>query len=183
MQQSSLVTFLTSRLLRLQIELQRVFDHAWRQLTGAPTLKHSQISPQLYLGGQHTLRGLDRLRRRGITAVVNMRTRRLHDLSNIEWLQTLHLPTPDQHAPTLQQLLTGCAFISAQLAKGGAVYVHCLFGEGRGPTMAIAYLMSTGMLQEDATALVQRTRGFARPTPPQKAQLQELAKVLSEKER
>ncbi|MBA3551153.1 dual specificity protein phosphatase family protein, partial [Patescibacteria group bacterium] len=54
---------------------------------------------------------------------------------------------------------------------GGKVYIHCRFGEGRGPTMAIAYLISTGLTLEHAIELVKKVRIFIRPTVVQIEQL------------
>ncbi|HYD35402.1 MAG TPA: dual specificity protein phosphatase [Vitreimonas sp.] len=159
------------------IDLQRVTDHIWRRIAGVPTLRRSMITPQLYLGGQHSRRrGLHFFKRWGITAIVNMRTRSL-DLSKEGWIKTLHLPTPDLHAPTIAQLKQGVAFIDDEIEQGGKVYIHCAHGEGRGPTMIIAYLISTGLTYQDAFALVKKVRTFIRPTRVQIQRLLEFAKL------
>ena len=46
-----------------------------RLVRGAPIRRYSQISPQLFIGGQHRKRGWPTLKSWGITAVVNLRSR------------------------------------------------------------------------------------------------------------
>lgn len=92
----------------------------------------------------------------------------------------LHLPTPDLTAPRMDDLLKGITFIKNEIDNGGKVYIHCRAGEGRGPTMAIAYLMSTGMLFEDALHSIKKVRTFIRPTLPQIEQLKKLERILHE---
>jgi protein-tyrosine phosphatase len=154
----------------LAIQIQRSFDHGWRHLTGLPTIKRSEIMPQLFLGGQYSLRRLNKMHKMGITAVVNMRTTAIHkkDLA----LKILNLPTEDKCAPSIAQLKKGVEFMDEEIKKGGKVYVHCKWGEGRGPTMAIAYLIYTGLTYSDAYILVKKVRTFINPTMPQKEVLQ-----------
>jgi dual specificity MAP kinase phosphatase len=81
-------------------------------------------------------------------------------------------------APSIEQLEKGIGFIKNQIANGGKVYVHCRLGEGRGPTMAIAYLIGTGMLYEDAFKLVKGIRPYIRPTKSQRQVLQKLETMI-----
>ncbi|MBA3283871.1 MAG: dual specificity protein phosphatase family protein, partial [Nitrosopumilus sp.] len=135
-----------------------------------PTRKRSAITPELYLGGQYKLNSLNHLKKLGVTGIVNMRTRSIHTIAP-EGIKVLHLPTPDHHAPTLGDLSKGVVFIKHEVEAGGKVYIHCRFGEGRGPTMAIAYLISTGLTLEHAIELVKKVRIFIRPTVVQIEQL------------
>ncbi len=168
------LTLIRSFFRSLQLEIERQTDHLWRQATGLPTLKRSEITPQLFLGGQYSRSGLIKLQERGITGVVNMRMseRNVPDLRHIKYL---HLPTPDLQAPTLAQLQEGVTFITQEIEHQGKVYVHCAHGEGRGPTMVIAYLISTGMTLNAALDQVQKIRRFARPTQVQLSRLKEFA--------
>lgn len=139
-------------------------DHAVRVITGANLRQVSQITPHLHVGGQYRLRGLSRLEERGITAVVNLRIEFDDEEAGIAPDRYLHLPVVDDHAPTLEQLEEGVDFMADEIAQGGAVYVHCGSGIGRAATMAAAYLISTGLTEDDAWAKIRSVRPFIRPT-------------------
>lgn len=175
---NTVLTLIKSSWRQLQIEGERQLDHTWRYLTGLPTLKRSTITPQLFLGGQYSASGFRKLRQRGITAIVNMRSTEttVPDLGQIRYL---HLPTTDLQAPSLTHLREGVTFITQELENDGKVYIHCAHGEGRGPTMAIAYLVSTGLTLEAAMEQVQKVRSFARPTATQLARLREFTLTIN----
>jgi predicted protein tyrosine phosphatase len=155
-------------------------DHAVRILTGAPIRGVSQVTPQLHVGGQYRRRGWPRLAARGITAVVNLRTE-FDDAAagilpaSIAPERYLYLPAVDDTPPTLEQLRQGAAFIAEEIARGGGVYVHCGAGVGRAPTMAAAYLVSTGMTPDEAWACIRAVRPFIRIKPEQVAQIARFA--------
>jgi atypical dual specificity phosphatase len=56
-------------------------------------------------------------------------------------LAHLSLPTPDYSAPSQRDIRAAVAFIEAQVADGGSVYVHCNAGRGRSAVCVLAYLM------------------------------------------
>ena len=155
------------------IQIQRNMDHIWRHLTGFPMLKRSAITPNLYLGGQYKINSVTILKRLGITAIVSMRMREVPYRDMLTDFHLLHLPTPDRHAPTMADLKKGVFFIEKEIKNNGKVYIHCRAGEGRGPTMVIAYLLYSGMLYDDAVALIKKARTFIDPTPPQVERLKE----------
>ena len=146
-------------------------DHAARILTGAPIRRVSQILPHLHVGGQYRKRGWPTLEARGITAVVNLRVEFDDAEAGIAPQRYLFLPTEDDHAPSLEALHTGVAFISGEIEGGGAVYIHCGSGIGRAATMAAAYLISTGLTGDEAWARMREARPFIRPTQPQLRQI------------
>jgi len=153
-----------------------------RLTTGAPALRFSRITPRLHVGGQHNERGLYRLRARGITAVVSMRG----EVDDREWgiapSRYLHLPTVDNHAPTLEHLKVGTAFIREELQNSGAVYIHCWEGVGRAPTMAAAYLVSTGLTPDEAWKCIYTIRPFIRPVESQLDQVERFAALHRERD-
>jgi protein tyrosine phosphatase (PTP) superfamily phosphohydrolase (DUF442 family) len=148
-----------------------VADHAVRLVMGAPIRSVTQITPHLHVGGQYRRRGWPYLASRGISAVVNMRSEFDDQSAGIAPPRYLHLPTEDDHAPTLEQLKTGTAFVADEISRGGCVYIHCGAGVGRAATMAVAYLVSTGMSPDAAWARVRKVRPFIRPTEAQIRQL------------
>jgi predicted protein tyrosine phosphatase len=157
-------------------------DHLIRIVTGAPMRSASQITSQLHVGGQHRRRGLRRLSSRGVTAVVNMRIEFDDEAAGIGIQPYLHLPTVDDTAPSLEHLHIGVGFIAEEIRRGGGVYVHCGSGVGRAPTMAAAYLVSTGVPLDEAWARIYAVRPFIRPRPEQVAQVRRFVEDLSSRE-
>ncbi len=160
--------------LLIVVFVQKIWDQGHRVLLGIPTLRRSQITANLYLGGQYNWRGLRLLRAMGITGIINMRMHSLYVEARYRGLQYLHLPTPDNTAPSLEDLVKGAEFAKTIIQNGGKVYIHCRQGLGRGPTMAIAYLLSMGATYADAFASVKKVRTFINPRPSQIARLKEL---------
>jgi len=166
---------LRSWLLARHIEIVRMTDHSWRMVTGRPRASRSMITPELYLGGQYRRRSSRWFVRQGITAIVSMRMHPPIEFGDLPEIKIRHLPTPDFQASTLSQFREGTAFIRTVVEQGGRVYVHCHHGEGRGPSMAAAYLMSTGLSLADALRAIRQVRSFIRPTRAQLTRLQEWA--------
>ncbi|HEY6900017.1 MAG TPA: dual specificity protein phosphatase, partial [Puia sp.] len=160
--------------LAVVIFVQKVWDQLHRMIVGIPTLRRSQITANLFLGGQYNWRGLRLLREMGVTAVVNMRMHSVYVEARYQGMKYLHLPTPDNTPPKLEDLIRGAEFAHEEVQAGGKVYIHCRQGLGRGPTMAIAYLLRMGQTYEDAFATVRRVRTFINPRPGQVARLKEL---------
>lgn len=162
----------------LVLNFQRVSDHLWRHYSGLPMLKRSKITPHIFLGGQFGPKSVTTFKKLGITGVVNMRMTPFRKDPAMQHLSLLHLPTPDHEAPSLKDLEKGVTFIQKQIDAGGNVYVHCHYGEGRGPSMVIAYLISQGMTYDDAYEFVRKIRTFIKPTPPQIMRLREFEQTI-----
>lgn len=165
------------------IQIQRGIDQTWRHVTGLPQRQRSMITPELYVGGQYSISSVSKLEKLGITAIVSMRMRDIERKELLANFHIVHLPTPDHHAPTIAHLQEGVAFIDKEIKHKGKVYIHCRAGEGRGPTMAIAYLIHTGMTYDDAYALVKKVRTFIHPTQPQVKRLKEFEKLQATKQK
>jgi protein-tyrosine phosphatase len=160
----------------LRLTLLAGLDKATRILGGRIMWRFSRISPQIILGGQPARRVLARLGRRGVTGIINMRQEYDYaaEVGNAR-LNYLYLPTEDNIAPALDDLRKGVEFIQTEVKQGGSVYIHCMEGLGRGPTMAAAYLVSTGCSPEQAWRKIQTIRPFIRPMPEQQEQLARFA--------
>lgn len=172
---------INSFITKIKIQTERAFDHAYRKITGLPTMKRSMITPQIFLGGQYSMRGFAKLKQMGVTGIVNMRSHSIHPDSKIENFNYLHLPTPDLNPPTIEDLNRGVEFIQKEIDNKGKVYIHCLYGEGRGPSMLIAYLMSTGMNYDDAHQTIKNVRKFINLTFSQIDRLKEYEKYIQSK--
>jgi hypothetical protein len=159
----------------LRLTLLESSEQITRLTYGAPRRRYSQIAPNLHVGGQHSKRGLSILKNRGVTAVVSMRGE-LDDLEQgISPARYLHVPTNDNFPPTLEQLSAGVSFIREEIENGGAVYIHCWEGVGRAPTMAAAYLVSTGLSPKEAWLHISKVRPFIRPVVSQLDQIERFA--------
>jgi atypical dual specificity phosphatase len=102
-------------------------------------------------------RDMEALRRHGIRAVLTLTESPLADAvlaeSGFAWL---HLPVPDLHAPTPEQLDRAIAFIDRQSAQARPTAVHCLMGQGRTGTVLAAYLIRNGLSAAEALAEIRR---------------------------
>jgi protein tyrosine phosphatase (PTP) superfamily phosphohydrolase (DUF442 family) len=150
-------------------------DHTVRRLSGAPICSVSQITPHIHVGGQYRRRGWPRLAARGVTAVIDMRVEFDDEQAGIAPPRYLYLPTVDDHAPSLEHLRQGVAFIDQEIARGGGVYIHCASGVGRAATMAAAHFVHSGMTPEQAWARIRQVRPFVRPAKVQIEQLERFA--------
>ncbi|MBK0377850.1 dual specificity protein phosphatase family protein [Mucilaginibacter sp. SD-g] len=162
------------------IFIAKMIDILHRYLYGLPNIKRSQLTAELFLGSQYSLIGLRKLKKIGITAIVNMRIHSVYNEAAYEGIKYLHIPTVDNTPPLMDDLIRGAQFIDDEIKHGGKVYVHCRQGLGRGPTMAIAYLIKTGLTFEDAFALVKKVRTFINPRPGQIQRLKELEEYYNE---
>ena len=151
-------------------------------MSGAPLWQLSDVTPQLYLGGQHDVRGYRKMRQRGISAIINMREQRFSDVdAGIAGERHLHLATIDNTPPTVADLSRGAEFARDEIARGGKVYIHCGVGVGRAPTMAAAYLISTGLTPQCALQKIKQARPFVHLTAAQRAVLDEFAASWQER--
>lgn len=142
---------------------------------GREVWRYCEITPQLLVGGQMRAGGWRWLVAHGVTADVNLREEHDDQALGVPADVYLWLPTTDDYAPSQENLHAGVAFIERAVRQGGKVYVHCASGVGRAPTLAAAYLISTGMTPKRAIAAIQRVRPFIKPTPPQVAALERFA--------
>lgn len=148
-----------------------VYARGYTKLTGVPTLTFCRVLPQVYVGAQYNAAGKRLLEKNGINYVINMRGEFDSSQHNLALSHYLHLPTVDDQAPSIEHLNQGVAFIEKALKSGGKVYIHCAGGVGRAPTMAAAYLISTGMSLDEALRFIRRVRPFIYVMPPQIEQL------------
>lgn len=164
----------------LRVTLLWVYARGIPRLTGVPILRYCQVTPQLFVGAQYNRRGKRVLEAAGIRAGVNLRVEFDDAAHGLALEQYLHLPTVDDTPPSLESLRTGIGFIRRVMAEGGKVYIHCAGGVGRAPTMAAAYLITTGMERDEAIGLIRQARPFIRIMPSQYEQLGILQTALRE---
>jgi predicted protein tyrosine phosphatase len=156
----------------------RVYEQVVRLMTGAPIRRYSEVTPLLHIGGQHYPNGMAEIEARGIKAVVNLRKEFDDTAAGVATDNYLHLLITDNTPPSQEQLRSGVEFITRQIEQGNGVYIHCGVGAGRAPTVAAAYLVSTGMTPEEAWRTLRAVRPFIWPNRRQRASVQQYAEEL-----
>lgn len=154
-----------------------LFEKIIRLRDGSSPAETSRVTARLFVGGQHYERGLGRMKAWGIGATVNLREEADDAQRGVAFPRHLWLPTPDDDAPTIEQLRTGVSFIREALAAETGVYIHCAQGVGRAPTMAAAYLVSEGRSPREAMETIRAVRPFITPTQSQLKRLEEWARL------
>lgn len=168
-----------SILMKLRIRIEMGIDYAYRRFFGVPLMYYSKITPDLFLGGQYKEKAISTFHKEGITAIVNMRTTTIHSKTTLDHgIVVKQYPTTDWTAPSIDDLSVGSQFIVDEIKRGGKVYVHCHLGLGRGPSMALAYLMRIGMTFDDALDEVTKVRGFVTLNDKQTNRLREFEQYL-----
>lgn len=103
-------------------------------------------------------RDFPELQKLGIRRLVNVDTRaHSPDLLTRYGMTECHLPVPDFHAPTPEQLTTAVQTVKAAVAADEAVAIHCAAGLGRSGTVAACYLVELG---SDWKAAIERIRAL-----------------------
>ena len=120
----------------------------------------TEILPNLWLGNLDTTYDLEFLQDAKITHVLSI-LEIDHCSPAMAAKGVIHMRIrmyDSDDEPIFNVFPTACKFIGDALKGGGAVYVHCLMGMSRSPTLVAAYLMKThDMSAEEAlTFLVER---------------------------
>jgi atypical dual specificity phosphatase len=120
-----------------------------------------EVIPGVYLGAIPFFFHVPRLKKIGISAVVNCCDEYSGPVKSYEkfGIQQLHLPITDFVAPTPAEIETAVQWMRSRRDEGCSVYVHCKAGRARSATMVLCYLISTHpMTAEQAQALLQSKR-------------------------
>lgn len=151
-------------------------ERTTRILVGVSPERTSRVMKNLYVGGQHQRRGLKSMRARDITACIDLR-REYGDVEHsLDLEHHLSIPTDDDNVPSFEELILAAEFIRDELAAGHGVYIHCANGVGRAPSIAAAYLITTGLSAQAAWATIRKARPFIRPTSVQREQIDRFEK-------
>jgi hypothetical protein len=128
-------------------------------------LNYSDVTPQLAVGGAFRKRQIKRLKHHGVTAVVDCRLEARDDPEALKAadIEFLHVPTPDRHGFTYDQMFQGVDWVLEHTSKGGRAFLHCEHGVGRGPLMACCVLVAQGYTAPEALRIVRGGRWQALP--------------------
>lgn len=127
---------------RFLIQLRQVY---YQLMADDHQTDYSQITEEIFIGSD-LCKGLwcpihsEVFVKLGIAAEINLEIER--DETPTPGVDAyLWLPTPDNQAPSMNQLMLGSAAICEMVRINKKVYVHCKMGHGRSPTVVAAYLI------------------------------------------
>jgi protein-tyrosine phosphatase len=116
-------------------------------------MDYTRVTSQLYVGSHpQSIDDIDTLEKiLAATAVLNLQTdedmaafklnwRHLESRYKTSAVKLHRLPMKEQQVILREKLLHGVDCLEDLLAGGQTVYLHCTFGIGRAPTVAIGYL-------------------------------------------
>lgn len=138
------------------------------------------VTPELAIGSD--LRDVGFLKAQGIGAIIGLQAERSDDESKLGsgGIEYLYVPIKDGHAPELSQIQTMVEWINSQHEVKRKVYMHCAAGVGRAPTMAMAYLVSTGLTADQAYTEIKGKHHDTDPGPKQIEAVREYEVLISE---
>ena len=85
------------------------------------------------------------------------------ELAHAAGLAFCHLPTPDRHVPDQAASLALAETLTAQLARGASIAIHCRNGIGRASTLAAIILVLEGTDPRLAWTMISAARGMTVP--------------------
>jgi protein-tyrosine phosphatase len=135
-------------------------------LLAAPDV--DELLPGLLLGAGPSKRDCRRLRKAGVTHVVDLRAEA--DSQSAAWgsqVTVVRVPIVDRTGISSQRLDELGSMINAWLRDGQVVLIHCEGGMGRTAMVACAVLVQRGYSLADAYRLVRDCRPVVAPTDQQ----------------
>jgi HAD superfamily hydrolase (TIGR01509 family) len=125
-----------------------------------PPLDVAWITSDLALGGRVDPLNVPRLAKLGLGSVVDLRAEESDDPEFLaeHGLRFLHLPMPDCHPLTQQQMRDGSRWVRQERAAGRKVLVHCQHGVGRSVMLAAAVLLDEGFDVDSVLRHIQSRR-------------------------
>ncbi|WP_426756514.1 protein-tyrosine phosphatase family protein [Myxococcus sp. Y35] len=128
------------------------------------------VLPSLAVGGRFPIDTAEHLAGKlGIRYVVDVRVEACDDAQVLRehGITLLHLPTEDLRALRGDRLDEGVAWVTARLAQGHKVYIHCEHGVGRSALLALCVLVALGHAPLEALALMKQRRWQVSPSAEQ----------------
>jgi protein-tyrosine phosphatase len=141
------------------------------------------VAPGLAVGAAFPTEAAARLARDHlIDHVVDVRSERRDDEQALRahGIRLLHLPTDDTRAVPGRLLSQGVAFAAAALDAGSRVLIHCQYGIGRSPMVALCVLVARGDSPLEAMARLKDARPVSSPSPEQLAAFVRFSTALRE---
>lgn len=141
----------------------------------------SRVDEHLILGALPFASDAPRLKREGVTGVVNMCEEYRGPQARYAALgiEQLRLPTIDFNHPSREYTDQGADFIERHARAGGTVYVHCKAGRARSATIALWWLVKyRGLTPEAAQQRLLSARPHVNPKIYLRPVIRELSSTL-----
>ena len=156
------------RFLKQYWPLRTLWVHWLARSNEAPERRPSEVEEGIWVGGIPLPARWRALEAAGVTRVVTL----VGEAAPRPWLSSaeslLWLPVHDNHAPTMDQLRRGCAFLDSARRDGPATLISCGAGIGRASTLYLAWrIATTGEPLQDALNALKQRRPIVDPTPRQ----------------
>ncbi len=138
------------------------------------------LTPSVAVGGEN---GAKVLARAGFQTIIDLRehaTESEQMAARFHSIEHLTFPTPDNGAPSESELKRIIDQVSRGVESGKKVLIHCSEGRGRAPTVACAYLMSTGLGFSESCRILKSKRSLVNFTDAQLAALESFSRALKE---
>lgn len=144
------------------------------------TLEYDHVVDGIFIGTNQCCQAHfdERLRDEGITADISLEEDRVDQPFGVTFY--IWLPVKDKMAPTKEQLQVGVRMLEELVRLGRKVYVHCMNGHGRAPTLVAAYLIGRGKSVREAIDVVSHKRDRVYIEDVQRAALEEYASFLQQ---
>ncbi|WOV93499.1 MAG: dual specificity protein phosphatase family protein [Candidatus Nitrosoabyssus spongiisocia] len=119
----------------------------------------SFILPELAVGGVCKIKYLHSC---GIKSIVDMRLENTDDKYELEKysMNYLNVKVLDRGIPTLEEAKDATTWIKKEINAKRNVFIHCNLGRGRGPLIAILYLISQDMVMNDVIVKIKKLRPY-----------------------
>lgn len=119
----------------------------------------SCINDLMYVGGVCDV-GI--LAKQGFSSILDMREENQIDSEEISKhsINYLNIPVTDRQIPTLAQVNQAITWLENNLQHDKKVFLHCNLGRGRGPLIACLYLISKGIVPQEAVKIMKNSRPY-----------------------
>lgn len=121
-------------------------------------LEYSYITDGIYIGTNQCCQTHfdEKLKKEGITADISLEENRLDAPFGVE--SYVWIPVKDHTPPAPSQLDFGVSVIEKLVAMKKKIYIHCMNGHGRAPTLVAAYLIKKGKSIEKVESFIRSKR-------------------------
>jgi len=140
----------------------------------------SFLNPNLGVGGACNVEGIANY---GIKSILDLREESMDNPEQIKKLgiNYLRIQISDRGIPSIQDTMMAVEWIKSKLSDNDKVFIHCTLGRGRGPLLAVLYLIYQGTEKIEAIKNVKKIRRYSYLNSKQLEFITEFQNYLSER--